>query len=98
MILTVNDLIEIMKKNNIPMNAYLTSDSGWECCATDVSSVFYDKEKNEIVLCSDYPNLENRLGQIALIPGERTMQTGWRFDYYVDEKTKVVMRGKDKTQ
>lgn len=95
MTLTVNDLIEIMKKNNIPMDAKLTSDSGWECGATDVSSVFYDKDKNEIVLCQDYPNLEHRLWQIALIPGERTMQNGWRFDYYVDAETKIVMR-KDK--
>lgn len=101
MILTVKNLIDIMKKHNIPFNASITSDSGWECGATYVSSVFYDIKENQIVLCSAYPNLENRVGQIAIIPGDRTSQTvfsqtGFRFDYYIDEETKIVMQGEDK--
>lgn len=95
MIITVEKLIELMKENNIPMNAKLTSDSGWECCATDVESVFYDSAKNEIVLCSDDPNLERRYGQ-NVIYSEKKEDTGFPYDYFVGTKTNIVLRGDDK--
>ena len=42
-------LKEILEKNNIPDNAILLSDSGWECDATDMDGIYYNKEKNIVV-------------------------------------------------
>lgn len=47
--MTFKELQTIIKDNDIPENVHLTSDSGWECDATEMNGVFYNKEKNEIV-------------------------------------------------
>lgn len=47
--MTFKMLAEIIKTNNIPEDVHLTSDSGWECSATEMNGVFYSKEKNKIV-------------------------------------------------
>ena len=41
--MTVCELINIFKQNNIPNDAILMSDSGWECFATDMDGVYYNK-------------------------------------------------------
>jgi hypothetical protein len=51
--MTFKELEDIMIKNNIPKNVKLMSDSGWECCATDMNGVFYRKKKNEIVFTQE---------------------------------------------
>ena len=94
--LTVKDLIDIMKENNIPMDATITSDSGWECCATYVSTVFYDKNKNEVVLCQDDPNFEHRLGQLVLVAPENKTYKSFPYDYGIDELSNMVVITKDK--
>ena len=51
--MTVGELINIFRQNNIPNDATLMSDSGWECCATDVDGVYYNKLKNIVVFTQD---------------------------------------------
>lgn len=47
--MTFKTLTQIIKKNNIPNNVKLLSDSGWECSETDMDGVYYNKIKNEII-------------------------------------------------
>ena len=47
--MTFAELNKIIEENNIPHDVKLMSDSGWECDATDMDGVYYNKEKNEIV-------------------------------------------------
>lgn len=47
--MTFGKLKEILEKNNIPDNAILMSDSGWECDATDMNGIYYNQEKNIVV-------------------------------------------------
>lgn len=53
--MTFDILQKIIKKNNIPIDVRLTSDSGWECDATEMDGLYYNKAKNEIVFtqCGD---------------------------------------------
>ena len=41
----VGELFNIFKQNNIPNDAILMSDSGWECSASDMDGVYYNKLK-----------------------------------------------------
>jgi hypothetical protein len=52
--MTLGKLKEILEKNNIPDNAILMSDSGWECDATDMNGIYYNKEKNIVVFTQGY--------------------------------------------
>lgn len=47
--MTVGELAQIVKENNIPEDAVMLSDSGWECSASDMDGVYYNKETNELV-------------------------------------------------
>ena len=47
--MTVGELFNIFRQNNIPNDAILMSDSGWECSATDMDGVYYNKLKNIVV-------------------------------------------------
>lgn len=47
--MTFDILQKIIKKNNIPLNVHLVSDSGWECDATEMNGVYYNKAENKIV-------------------------------------------------
>lgn len=47
--MTLQLINELCKKNNIPDNVELLSDSGWECDPTDMDGVYYSKEKNTII-------------------------------------------------
>ena len=51
--MTAGELINIFKQNNIPNDAILMSDSGWECCATDMDGAYYNKLKNIVVFTQD---------------------------------------------
>lgn len=57
--MTYKELKEIFTKNNIPENAHLMSDSGWECCATDMDGIYYNKESNTIVFRQDISEYES---------------------------------------
>lgn len=47
--MTFEELENIITRNNITKNVKLLSDSGWECCATDMDGVYYDETKNELI-------------------------------------------------
>ena len=47
--MTLGKLIKIMKDNNIPDEAVLLSDSGWECGATDMDGIWYSESTNVVI-------------------------------------------------
>ena len=51
--MTFDILQKIIKKNNIPRNVHLTSDSGWECNATEMDGIYYNQSINEIVFTQE---------------------------------------------
>ena len=51
--MTLEKLNKIVKKNNIPENVLLMSDSGWECDPTDMDRVYYNSELNTIVFTQE---------------------------------------------
>lgn len=54
--MTIAKLKRILKENNIPEDATLMSDSGWELSETDTDGVYYRSEDNTVVLTQDYDN------------------------------------------
>jgi hypothetical protein len=65
--MTFNDLQEIIIKNNIPQNAVIKSNSGWECGATDIGAFYYSPSKNEIHLVQDAYGLEYEYDEDTLM-------------------------------
>ena len=51
--MTVKELKQILTTNNIPEDARLMSDSGWECCATDMDGVYYNPKENIVVFTQE---------------------------------------------
>lgn len=51
--MTFKDLSDIIQKNNIPEDVTLMSDSGWECCATDMDGAYYNAKTNTIVFTQE---------------------------------------------
>lgn len=47
--MTFEKLQEIITKNGIPKDVKLMSDSGWECCETDMDGLYYSKSKNVLI-------------------------------------------------
>ena len=45
----LNKLLELINKHNIPDDVLIQSDSGWECGATDMDGVYYNRKLNVIV-------------------------------------------------
>ena len=45
----LNKLLELINKHNISDDVLLQSDSGWECDATDMDGVYYNRKLNVIV-------------------------------------------------
>ena len=52
--MTLDLLQKIIKEYNIPSDVILESDSGWECSATKMDALYYNKEKNTIVFRQNY--------------------------------------------
>lgn len=46
--MTYKELKEIIEKNNISEDVHFMSNSGWECCATEMDGVYYSPSANEI--------------------------------------------------
>lgn len=55
----------LIDKYNIPSNVRMMSDSGWECDATDMDGVYYNKEQNILVFTQG--DGQEILGQIPPI-------------------------------
>lgn len=49
----LNELLSLLNKHNIPLDADVQSDSGWECSATDVGGIYYNKVTNTVVLTQE---------------------------------------------
>lgn len=47
--MTMEILSKIIEENNIPKDVHFISDSGWECDATEMDGVFYNRKSNTIV-------------------------------------------------
>lgn len=77
-IMTFERLSNLINKYNIPKNVHLLSDSGWECDATEMCGVYYNKKQKVIVFTqkiSEYENYDKRnknhiKGFIALKDGD----------------------------
>lgn len=54
----LKELYEIIKKNSIPEDAILRSDSGWECGATDMDGIYYNKKENIIVFTQEFDEFD----------------------------------------
>lgn len=63
--MTYKMLKKILEDNHIPEDAVLTSDSGWECGATDIGGVCYNPDTNVVVFTQesrrDYNNAHWKL-------------------------------------
>lgn len=62
--MTFKLLHRILIKHDIPENVKLMSDSGWECSATEMNGVYYNREENVLVFTqegdeSDYRYFED---------------------------------------
>lgn len=57
--MTIEILNKIIKENNIPNDAIIRSDSGWECGDTACDGVWYNKKKNVIILTQDNEGTSN---------------------------------------
>ena len=51
--MTFGQLHKIIVDNDIPDDVHLMSDSGWECSATEMNGVYYDKFKKLIVFTQE---------------------------------------------
>ena len=52
--MTVKELNELIKKYNIPEDAKLESDSGWECDPTGCDTVFYNANTNTLLFTQKF--------------------------------------------
>ena len=50
--MTIGKLLTLIK--DLPKDAVVMSDSGWECDATDCDGVYYSKKLNTLVLTQGY--------------------------------------------
>jgi hypothetical protein len=71
-IMKVKDFLEVLKKHNIPEDVRIISDSGWECGATDIEAIYYNKEKNSITLVQgDTMYLNSHIGEYLIYIDEK---------------------------
>ena len=53
--MTFTQLQKIIKKNHIPEDVRLLSDSGWEMDATDMEGIYYNEDRHCIVFTQGFP-------------------------------------------
>lgn len=68
--MTFEELENIITRNNIPKNVTLLSDSGWECCETDMDGVYYDETKNELIFTQDICKYGKYFNKIKCVGGK----------------------------
>ena len=71
MILTLDSLIKLCEKHNIPKDVELYSDSGWECSASPMNEAFYNQKRNVLVFTTENfpyedPNCEDWAGRFSM--------------------------------
>ena len=47
--MTIKDFYKIVQDNNIPDDVTMESDSGWQCCESDMDGVYYNEEEKRII-------------------------------------------------
>ena len=61
--MTIGELKGLIQQYKIPDETIMLSDSGWECCETEMDGVYYNAEKKIIVFtqyCSEYEHYDIR--------------------------------------
>lgn len=74
--MTIGELKGLIQQHKIPDETIMLSDSGWECCETDMDGVYYNAEKKIIVFtqhCSVYEKYDIRYQ-------ERIRKLYWEID------------------
>ena len=87
--MTFELLEKIIKKNNIPPNVHLLQDCGWECGATELDGVWYNRKRNEIQFtqCGKfYFHGENVFKDMPHDVEESEHKSEWFLIYYNDGK------------
>lgn len=51
--MTIEKFLKIIHENNIPINAILQSDSGWECDPTDMDRIYYNRNENLLIFTQE---------------------------------------------
>lgn len=51
--MTVEVLLSLMEKHNIPKNVTIKSDSGWECNETEMDGIYYNRELNTMIFTQE---------------------------------------------
>ena len=51
--MTIGEFSKLIKDNNIPEDAIMLSDSGWECGPSDMDGIYYSEGKNEIMITQE---------------------------------------------
>ena len=70
----VRDFLAVLKEHNIPEDVKILSDSGWECGATDIEAVYYNKKENYITLVQgDTMYLNNHIGEYLIYIDEKVV-------------------------
>ena len=76
----VKDFLEVLKEHNIPEDVKILSDSGWECGATDIEAVYYNKEKNFIVLVqSSNAKPQYHIGEYLIYADKKIIDNDFTF-------------------
>lgn len=57
--MTFDKLNKILQKNKISKNVKFMSDSGWECCATEMNGIYYNKKENIIIFTQEFSESES---------------------------------------
>ena len=57
--MTVGEMLKIFKQYNIHNDAVLMSDSGWECWATDMDGIYYNKTTNTVVFTPEFSDCDH---------------------------------------
>lgn len=68
-------LLSIMEKHNIPKNVTIKSDSGWECCETEMDGIYYNRKLNTMVFT-----------QSGTVSDDWFDEPGWELIYGNNEK------------
>lgn len=49
----IGEFSKLIKDNNIPEDAIMLSDSGWECEPSCMDGIYYSESKNEIMITQE---------------------------------------------
>ena len=83
--MTYELLTKIIEENNIPKDVKFMSDSGWECCETEMDGIFYNKEENILIFTQkgdQYDSWFKKHGCMCVYGKLKDFKDTYGFDYY----------------